>query len=207
VAGSYLSCLINEAKNKFGATGNNDSKISFNCLDSKSSSREAQWLRGLKDHMIRIDFERTKEAGEDNDSGCSPIYIEKLRRIIQAYAREGSAASATRKFAILSHRQAAGRSAELSWLSYEKLEYNEHFTCIFANWPQPKASKSKTVAFLAGPNKEMCFFKNWGDRQALLGSSSDSRWEDDGCTWLCDDLQVKKPGSKLGDYIRAVGPR
>ena len=64
---NYLGTAINRAANKFKAGGTTATKEFFFCLDTKSSSDSAQWLRKLKKKVQRITFERAKEAGEQQD--------------------------------------------------------------------------------------------------------------------------------------------
>ena len=63
----YLGALLNLAAAKFKAVGTPATRMFFTCLDVKATTDEAEWLRGIKNTLIREDFERRKEAGEEMD--------------------------------------------------------------------------------------------------------------------------------------------
>ena len=64
---NYLNIVINLAASKFKATGTDTTKRFFDCLDSKSTSDVAVWLRGLRANMKREIFERANETGAQMD--------------------------------------------------------------------------------------------------------------------------------------------
>jgi hypothetical protein len=64
---TYLNVAVNQAANKFRAAGTDATKGFFNCLDQKSTSQEAIWLRGLRANMKRAIFERAALAGAEMD--------------------------------------------------------------------------------------------------------------------------------------------
>ena len=51
---NYLSCAINMASDRFKATGSNQAKLFFTCLDTNANTDSAQWLRGIKANITRI---------------------------------------------------------------------------------------------------------------------------------------------------------
>jgi hypothetical protein len=70
-AGNYLGIVINLAQDKFKANGSHEARQFFNCLDNKSSSPEALWLRKLKSNCTREHIERAKTTGEKLDKSAS----------------------------------------------------------------------------------------------------------------------------------------
>ena len=124
----------------------------------------------------------------------------------RALALEGSAQAAVRKFSVVCARQAAGRAAELAWISYHAMEFDPFFRAIYAEWPQSKISKIKLVAFVAVFFRELCFFNGWGDRQVLNGGGA--KPFDSDAPWLCSELNdTGSPGQKLGQVFKALLPR
>ena len=91
----YLGALLNLAAAKFKAVGRPSTRMFFTCLDVKATTDEAEWLRGLKNNLIRADFERRKEAGEELDTSVTPIYSMHVQSMIKALMIEGSAEVST----------------------------------------------------------------------------------------------------------------
>lgn len=107
---------------------------------------------------------------------------------------------------VLSLWQVAGRSGEIATLSYNKLEWDEHFKCVFVEVNQVKTTKTKKVVFSAGAQRHLCWFTAFGDR-LCSESVSDKKPDEIGTTWLFSDLcDLYSPGSKIGDYIKALLP-
>ena len=71
---NYFNSLLNQARERFEATGSPEVKLFFRCVDTKSSSPEAAWLNGIKKNIRRICFERAKAAGEEMDKSESARY-------------------------------------------------------------------------------------------------------------------------------------
>ena len=68
---NYMGTAINRAANKFKASGTTATKEFFFCLDIKSSSDSALWLRKLKKKISRVCFERAKTTGDQMDNSES----------------------------------------------------------------------------------------------------------------------------------------
>jgi hypothetical protein len=68
---NYMGTAINRAANNFKASGTTATKEFFFCLDIKSSSDSALWLRKFKKKLSRVCFERAKAAGEQMDNSES----------------------------------------------------------------------------------------------------------------------------------------
>jgi hypothetical protein len=69
---NYVYILINLAKTKFNAKSTNAAtKLFFTCVGETGASTEpAMWLRGIKKDIVRVTFEREKEAGTAGDANC-----------------------------------------------------------------------------------------------------------------------------------------
>ena len=50
---NYLSTSINMASDQFKATGSDQTKLFFTCLDTSANTAAAVWLRGLKANITR----------------------------------------------------------------------------------------------------------------------------------------------------------
>ena len=95
----------------------------------------------------------------------------------------------------------AGRSSEPKLLSGRRWSPScgSHNTTLFARIPQPKVSKTKLVAWVAGAYPGCCIFSAFGADLALHRRSPNDA---DGTSWLYRDLQVLSPNKKLGGYAR-----
>jgi len=113
--------------------------------------------------MRAVIFDRIKLAGGKMDFSQIPIYKHHVESMTKAYAREGSPESAIRAFALVCLRQAAGRLTEQAQITLDGSRYDSFFKCVFGEWPQPKVTKDKSVAFVAGANRGLCFFTTWAD--------------------------------------------
>jgi len=78
----YLGCLINLASTKFKAKGNPQTLLFLTCLDSKSSTEHAMWLRGLRKNVTRELFQRTIEQGDPLDDTEIPVYLNDIRAMV-----------------------------------------------------------------------------------------------------------------------------
>ena len=91
----YMSILLNAAadacRERAAEHGQPASEFFKCCLDSKSSSPDAKWWRGLKHQAERVVFQRKKVAGDEMDQSASPIYLAHIFLIVCAYARSGAA--------------------------------------------------------------------------------------------------------------------
>ena len=91
----YMGILLNAAadacRERAAEHGQPASEFFKCCLDSKSSSPDAKWWRGLKHQAERVVFQRKKVAGDEMDQSASPIYLAHIFLIVCAYARSGAA--------------------------------------------------------------------------------------------------------------------
>uniref|UniRef100_A0A7S0Q1S6 Uncharacterized protein n=1 Tax=Coccolithus braarudii TaxID=221442 RepID=A0A7S0Q1S6_9EUKA len=73
---NYLGSHLNRAASRFIATGSAEIKELFFCLESKSGSESAKWLRKLKEKIVKIAFERAVKLGEQLDNSESrPLLV------------------------------------------------------------------------------------------------------------------------------------
>lgn len=73
----------------------------FRCFESGSTYPQAQWLRGLRNNISRLHFERITKAGEEHDHSAVPVYLLHVKALQRSYSIVGTIEAATRKFAIL----------------------------------------------------------------------------------------------------------
>ena len=139
--------------------------------------------------MWKICFARAVENGDKIDEAATPLYLEHVEPILRAYARSTSFSddlakqAHRRKLSVLSLWQVAGRSGEIATLSYNKLELDEHFKCVFVEVNQVKTTKTKKVVFSAGAHRHLYWFTAFGDR-LCSESVSDKKPDEIGTTWL-----------------------
>ena len=94
-----------------------------------------------------------------------------------------------RKLAINCTWVVSGRSSEIAWTSLEKLTWDKHFMCVFAEIMQSKSTKMKLCPFVAARSRHLCFFVQYGDYliMARKRPSSDAN----SINWLVPDLNEK----------------
>jgi hypothetical protein len=193
---NYVSNLINQAKDRFLATTTlPETKLFFTCLDPGSKTEHAQWFAGLKRNAWRLTAKRTKEKGGVVDKSETPLYLHHVQLMNRAYAQEGSAESAKRSFAVTCLWSGAVRSGEVGCLCWESMVWDSLNLCVFVEWFQHKTSKAKTVAFLAGANRDICWFLRLADYLVLQGDQRQI-FESGSIAWVFQDMQMRKsPGT------------
>ena len=97
----------------------------------------------------------------------APVYPCHLALIIAAYAKVGTAEAATRSFSLDSLGKAAGRSAEVSWTTYDGLSWDSHFQMVFVEIMDSKNSKVKLIPYAAGKTRHHCWYLHLADYLAL----------------------------------------
>ena len=73
----------------------------FQCFDTGSTKPQAQWLKGLRQKLVRLHFERATKNGEEHDHSATPVYLAHVRKIQRSLAKVGTPEDALRKLAIL----------------------------------------------------------------------------------------------------------
>lgn len=200
----FLQIIIRMAHAKFFSGGKPATKLFFTCLDHKSRTSAARWLHGLKKEILRVYFQRAKHDGcLKMDNKCEPIYRSGVMGMVAAYSCVGGGTreGARRKFAILCTWQAAGRAGEMGYLPLSALSWDPFYNCIIADLPQSKKSVVKRVMFVSGAEEFSDFFVAFGD---ILIMDPYTVVEDE-VTWAVQALRAtKKPGTKLGTFIKAL---
>jgi len=191
---------------KFKSKGNPESVVFFTCLEIRSNTDAALWLRGMKKNVKRVTFERAKEEGMSTDKSKVPVYLHHIQKMAAAWSEKGGAVDAVRKFQVLCLWLAAGRSSETAWMSWDSMDYDTNFCCLFAEMPQSEISDYKSVCYMAGACAESCFFTCMGDDLALNGHGR--LYVDELGAWVFPELQqAKNPGTVIGDSMKALLPR
>ena len=132
------------------------------------------------------------------------MYLWHVKLVAKAWSLKGDAESAERKFQTICLRLTAGRSSEAAWLSWDTMDWDAEFDCIFAELPQSKVSEVKLVAFMAGNTAESCFYACLGDYLVMCGGRRHI-YEEGEPEWVFPELQAaKSPGSVLGAYMKAL---
>lgn len=103
-------------------------------------------------------------------------------------------------------RQAAGRSGEVAYLTYERLRWDPKFQCVQGEFAQIKSVKVKIAAFVAGATRHDCWFVDMFD---MLATNRLPVHDPELPTWVFPELHrmdSASAGGALGDYIRCVMP-
>ena len=138
----------------------------FTCLD-KCNTDAAKWLRGLKNNMEKIGFDRDVKDGKKIDNSATPLYHEEMSNINAAYARANTPESAVRKFSIAHLWSAAGRSSEAAFCNLDGMQWDTLHQCVFVEYAQIKVSRVKLIACVAGATRHLCWFLNLADYMAV----------------------------------------
>jgi hypothetical protein len=94
--------------------------------------------------MARAFFKRSMLSGEELDKSATPLYLCHVLEISKSLALRNTRESASRKLAVKSLWQAAGRSGEVAYLSYMRLRWDPHFKCVHADFAQVNHSHTHT---------------------------------------------------------------
>lgn len=73
-----------------------------------------------------------------------------MKRVNAALACASTIESATRRLGLSTLWHAAGRSSETACITWDVLEWDEEFSCVFVEVAQSKTSKVKIIALTAG---------------------------------------------------------
>ena len=107
-------------------------RLFFSCTEPKSYSEEARWLRGVKDNIVRILFNKAMKNGENVDHSKDPVYYKQIFLICQILADNGfTFDNCFRKYYFTCLRMTGGRAAELSWLFLELFRWDPYFRQVF----------------------------------------------------------------------------
>ena len=121
-------------------------------------------------------------------------------------ARKGDRDAHFRKLCLKSLHFVAGRSGELSHVTYEHLKWDPEFNCVFIDIQQVKTAKIKKVVFTAGVDRHADWFIDFGDRLASEHRAPYTPDEYQG-VWLFEELMIaSSAGSKIGDFVKALMP-
>ena len=151
--------LLNMANDRLKGVGGDTVKQFFTCLD-KCNTDAAKWLRGLKNNMEKIGFDRDVKDGKKIDNSATPLYHEEMSNINAAYARANTPESAVRKFSIAHLWSAAGRSSEAAFCNLDGMQWDTLHQCVFVEYAQIKVSRVKLIACVAGATRHLCWFLN-----------------------------------------------
>ena len=141
-------------------------------------------------------------------SSCvaGPLYPAHLWKISRAYAMVGTPKAAQRRVVVLSAGRTAGRSSEISWMTYDGLSWDVHFRQVVAEVPMSKGSKHKLSIFSAGSSVDSDWFTAFGDY--LIMQTDSPTFSDEEPQWLFPALQTSgSPGTTVGTYIKALLPK
>jgi hypothetical protein len=211
-AQNYLKCAINLARDVWPKAD------FFKCLDKEEDQRRNEdrvWYLNLRENMWKCFFARAVENGEKIDESAPEIGLVHVEAMVEAYARYATANALNprardghaRKFSILSLWHVAGRSGEIGFLSYKKLDWDEELQCVHVEVAQMKTTKTKRLVFSAGANRHICWFTALGDRLATESRAATWFETNEEYHWLFPDLTgTMTPGHRIGEYMKALVP-
>ena len=204
--GTYMSNFIRQACDKFRHKGNDNTKLFFTCLDPNCQTDEAVWFRSLKNGYLNAAFSRDVAAGKQIDNSDPPVYSEHIRLMVKAYSTVNTLAAAFRKLVIITLWCTVGRSGESAGLTWDGLEWDPHFKCVFVVVPQRKNSKIKIVPFAAGRSRHQDWFVAFGDY--LVTNQYCEVYDPAGGNFVFPTLsKTKHPGTTINNIIKDIAGR
>ena len=78
----YFGSIMNQAKDKFKATGTDKARLFFTCVDSDANTEAALWYKGLMKTLKRELFERSKVEGEVMDQSATSLFLSHIRSMV-----------------------------------------------------------------------------------------------------------------------------
>ena len=216
VARNYFSTMMHLAKEKCYQDGAKTTdgvdpqiKLFFSCLDG-GKNEQGKWFQGVRKNILRFLFQKQHKTGGTLDSSVTPVYQTHIQDACDSLTAHGyTPENSRRKLTLISLRQVAGRSSEMSWLLMESFTWCPLYRQVFAELPESKPSKMKLCVFVAGKKSELCFFTALGDMLAHNDSNflNPVGEENESVTPLSSKLHtLSKPGSKIGSYLQQLRP-
>jgi hypothetical protein len=114
----------------------------FECLNplvDKRYNADRLWFVNLREQMWKKFYVRAVKNGDTIDESAPPLGISHVKAMVAALSKFASKPGPgilgqtqiahERKFSLLSLWQVAGRSGEIAWLSYKKLETRSSAAC------------------------------------------------------------------------------
>ena len=137
---------------------------------------------------------------------CSaPLYLPAIKRVNAALAKAGTIEAATRRLGIQSAWHSGGRSSESACISWDTaLQWDEEMQAVYVEVKQSKIAKAKIIAFVAGADRHCDWFLALADFMAMHAPPI---YNSDEPSWIIPELHgTSSPGTKLGDWLRALRP-
>ena len=111
-----------------------ETELFFTCLHSKSQSEQAEWLRGVRDNMVRILFSQAMKNSEIINHQVPPVYRKQVQLMNEILTDNGFVfKSALSKLTFTCLRMTAGRTAEISWLLLETFRWDPYYLQVFVD--------------------------------------------------------------------------
>ena len=222
-----IGILLAKAQERFRTSQDVETVDFLKCLGDQAHP-SLTWLRGLKQQNERGHFDLTKKKGiEPKRTVAPPVYRMHVKSVSKAYSRSEfiillfsysmtefssnltviiSGAefflgeSARRRLTCLSAYQGAGRSSEIAFTTFDQMEYDPLYRCLFPLMPMFKVHRMKLFAFVAALDREMDWFLAFSD---VLMFSPYNMLDPTHVLWIFPWLKtVQKPGGKIGKYFK-----
>ena len=177
----------------------------FDCLKGDKSP-QAYWYKGIKNKMMRVIFQRQMLAGESMDNSANSIYMMHVESLIEAYAKASTGEAIERAFSLLTLWLSVGRSSETGFLHIDGLNWEEGFKCVTMEIPQSKSGKYKVLTLVAGANRHLCWFLQFGDLLISKRGASSMIYKSGEPLWLCPSTQGSGAGAKLTSFVAGMQP-
>lgn len=70
-------------------------------------------------------------SGQSQDTSPDPIYLEEIAHMAEHLSKLNTSTATLHKFVIRCLWSTAGRAGEVTWLSWDALNWDPHFKCVF----------------------------------------------------------------------------
>ena len=176
-----------------------------------------KWKTGMKQKMTRLIFERKMFIDESMDNSANELYLNHVRDLSEAWAKDGTLEGAERKLAVKTLWRAGGRGGEAACIALTGIKWNHLHSTPCLECPQPKTSKLKLIPYVAGIDRHSDWLIDFGDVLTLRRGSMVWREAEEGGKkmFLLPDLIAEKDGkqtfagasTKIGNYLKAMQPK
>ena len=96
---------------------------------------------------------------------------------------------------------------QMSYVTWDGMEWDEEFQCVFVEVYQIKVCKMKLICFVAGIDRFCCWFLAFGDYLSIRPQQSERLQDPDAAAWLIPELHsTGSATTKMGRFIKAVQP-
>ena len=208
---SYLNKSLALGKAKHRESGGAEAILFFSCIDTKSTSEQAEWLYGLRSNLLLKIGKRDGFPVDDSSIKAPALTLDVLAQCTQSHMAEGTPEAANRNAALQAVKCAVLRPGEPGEIDLNRnVSVNSLTTLAVADVWQSKGGKFKMAVFSEGIDRHNSFILCLADYLVLGkdGKLMKDNDEEEGPQWLFPFLRgnANACAEKIGSFVKALLP-